>query len=216
MSQIFFTSDQHFGHRNVISLSNRPFEDLDAMTKALIGQHNEIVEQDDEVWHLGDFALDDRLVAPFLSKLRGRHHLVMGNHDRCHPCHKGHAREATRYKRHGFETVVTETELILSELGVVRLHHMPYIGDHYVRPDAPSIRYAEFRPKPGAETLLLHGHVHDRWLIRYDEKASKREEHHPPMVNVGVDVWKFAPVSAEQIAAALTRASWAMERKGSW
>ena len=80
----FFTSDQHFGHANIIAYSGRPFRDVAHMTEELVARHNAVVTDADDVWHLGDFSLDERLVARVLSRLRGRHHLVAGNHDTCH------------------------------------------------------------------------------------------------------------------------------------
>ena len=57
MSQIFFTSDHHFGHANIIQFSNRPFENVEAMNRAMIERWNEKVSPEDEVYHLGDFGL---------------------------------------------------------------------------------------------------------------------------------------------------------------
>ena len=80
---IFFTSDTHFGHGGALGLYRRPFASVAAMNKALVERWNETVGPDDEVWHLGDFAIRQRLpvVADLLARLNGRKHLVAGNND---------------------------------------------------------------------------------------------------------------------------------------
>jgi calcineurin-like phosphoesterase family protein len=78
----FFTADTHFQHRRIIDLCGRPFRDVDHMDETLIKNWNEVVSPDDEVWHLGDFAMGDQTrVGEILSRLNGRVHLVWGNHD---------------------------------------------------------------------------------------------------------------------------------------
>lgn len=57
IKNIFFTSDTHFGHRNIIKYSNRPFPDVEAMDDHLISQINAHVMEDDILWHLGDFSM---------------------------------------------------------------------------------------------------------------------------------------------------------------
>ena len=60
MPSIWFTSDTHFSHCNIIKYCNRPFKDVDEMNKILIQNWNNVVRPDDIVWHLGDFALGDK------------------------------------------------------------------------------------------------------------------------------------------------------------
>ena len=57
MSKIYFTSDHHFGHKNIIEFSRRPFKDVDEMDEILIRKWNEKVKPEDEVYHLGDVGL---------------------------------------------------------------------------------------------------------------------------------------------------------------
>jgi calcineurin-like phosphoesterase family protein len=80
---IFFTSDTHFGHGGALGLYRRPFASVAAMNEGLIERWNATVGQDDEVWHLGDFAIRQRpaVVVELLGRLRGCKHLVAGNND---------------------------------------------------------------------------------------------------------------------------------------
>ena len=56
---IWFTSDTHFGHENIIKYCDRPFASVEEMDEALIARWNEVVCPSDTVWHLGDFTLGD-------------------------------------------------------------------------------------------------------------------------------------------------------------
>lgn len=57
MSKLYFTSDHHFGHKNIIKFSERPFQDVHEMDEVLIQKWNEKVQPEDEVYHLGDVGL---------------------------------------------------------------------------------------------------------------------------------------------------------------
>ncbi|HVJ53859.1 MAG TPA: metallophosphoesterase family protein [Aliidongia sp.] len=79
---VWFTSDTHFGHENIIGYSSRPFACIDEMDAALIRNWNDRVAPDDEVWHLGDVAFRNaKATEGYLGQLNGRKHLVWGNHD---------------------------------------------------------------------------------------------------------------------------------------
>jgi calcineurin-like phosphoesterase family protein len=80
---IFFTSDTHFGHGGALGLYRRPFASLAAMNAALVERWNETVGRDDEIWHLGDFAIKQPApaVTEWLCRLNGKKHLVTGNND---------------------------------------------------------------------------------------------------------------------------------------
>lgn len=53
----WFTADLHLGHRNIIDHCGRPFRDAAAMNRSLIDRWNDVVDEGDDVWVLGDFAL---------------------------------------------------------------------------------------------------------------------------------------------------------------
>lgn len=80
---VFFTSDNHFGHAGALGRFRRPFASVREMDEAMITRWNAVVGAEDEVWHLGDFAV--RRTAPamaeLLAALAGRKHLVAGNND---------------------------------------------------------------------------------------------------------------------------------------
>jgi calcineurin-like phosphoesterase family protein len=80
--KIWFTSDHHFGHKNIIEFSKRPFASVDEMNVEMIKRWNEKVRQDDIVYHVGDFALmSPGKLRQLRSQLNGRICLITGNHE---------------------------------------------------------------------------------------------------------------------------------------
>ena len=186
---LWFTSDQHFGHANIIGYSDRPFAGVEAMDSALVEGWNDTVADGDEVWVLGDFALG-RIEAslPLAGSLRGRKHLLCGNHDRCWSGHGPRAEAwVGRYLAAGFDQV-HQGQVALDVGGhEVLACHFPYRGDSHDHD-----RYLDARPADQGQ-WLLHGHVHERWR--------QRER----MINVGVDAWDYRPVSATTLAELMER-----------
>lgn len=85
MSKIFFTSDTHWFHENILKYSNRPWKDVDSMTKGLIKNWNSVVGKNDIVYHLGDVAMGGKgrlnELRDVLFSLNGTIRLIKGNHD---------------------------------------------------------------------------------------------------------------------------------------
>jgi len=88
MKQIFFSSDHHFLHNNVIKYCNRPYENHEVMNEDLIQKWNAKVGKKDLVYYLGDFAIDKHKpqkvhtdLDSILNRLNGEKILVYGNHD---------------------------------------------------------------------------------------------------------------------------------------
>jgi calcineurin-like phosphoesterase family protein len=188
---VWFSSDLHLGHAAIIDHCWRPFHSVDAMNHALIDNWNDRVAADDTVWVLGDLALGNtRKTIQLCRELKGHKHLLAGNHDTCWHGHKRWRREVREYEAVGFTVwnadycnwlPSPEATEAFGEL--VIMSHFPYRGDHTAEE-----RYVEHRPLD-AGVLLLHGHVHGAWRVNGRQ------------VNVGVDVWGFAPVSVGELAA---------------
>lgn len=78
-----YTSDLHFGHRNVINFDKRPFQDVTDMDQMLIKLWNSRVSKEDHVYIVGDFAYrNDKTADWYLRQLKGHKHLIVGNHDK--------------------------------------------------------------------------------------------------------------------------------------
>ncbi len=186
---IYFTADHHFGHRNIIQYCARPFSSVDEMNEEMVHRWNNKVGIDDVVYYLGDFSLSKSLVVPFASRLNGKKILIMGNHDVCHPTHKKKAVEGMEiYKQAGFKDIVLETTIEIAGQNVI-LNHMPYLEEE-PKPQYKT-RFQNYRPKR-SDNWLIHGHVHEKWKTK------------DKMLNVGVDVWDFCPVSIEEIERIIT------------
>ena len=86
MTETFFISDTHFGHKNIIKFADangqviRPFESVEAMNEHMVEKWNSVVGKQDKVIHCGDFAFG-RPALEFGFRLNGIKHLVLGNHD---------------------------------------------------------------------------------------------------------------------------------------
>jgi calcineurin-like phosphoesterase family protein len=78
---VWFTSDTHFGHKRIIELAKRPFPigAVEEMDERLIRNWNDVVDINDDVYHLGDFSF--KKPSRYISRLNGRVHLIYGNHD---------------------------------------------------------------------------------------------------------------------------------------
>lgn len=176
MSSIWFTSDQHFDHKNIITYCGRPHADVTEMTEDIIGRFNLDVKDDDTTYHLGDFCFNPKNVEPILARLKGRHVLVAGNHDRCF----AKPGAVKLYIDAGFSEVhrrgffLDEHELLLSHypVQICQIDSQRRI----LQPSRESRGYA-----------CLHGHVHNQW--RY-----KRG-----LVNVGVDQQCYSPVHIDDV-----------------
>lgn len=80
---IFFTSDTHFGHANIIRYCNRPFKDVTEMNETIISNWNNKVKANDIVYHLGDFCFGSSHDAVnIINRLNGSIHLIKGNHEK--------------------------------------------------------------------------------------------------------------------------------------
>lgn len=185
---IYFTSDPHYYHINVIKYCNRPFSSVEEMNEMMIKYWNDTVTPEDTVYCLGDFSMAFRPVEVFTKRLNGTKYLVPGNHDFCHSYHKK-SRSADKRKEwtqkyvdNGWIVLPEQTTLDIPGVATVNMCHHPYELTH-----ASDDKYKDWRPHNDGRWLLC-GHVHQNW------KVVDR------MINVGVDVWDFKPVSVEEIS----------------
>jgi len=83
MGEIFFISDTHFNHKNIINLSRirrEKFNNIEEHDEALIENWNKVIRKRDTVWHLGD-VLFGKKTFEILTRLNGIKKLIKGNHD---------------------------------------------------------------------------------------------------------------------------------------
>ena len=175
---IWFTSDLHFGHRNILKFCKRPWETTDEMNADLIKNWNSVVKPDDLVFDLGDFAFaSNSKWKDLLSQLNGHHYLILGNHD------------ITRWPGDKimelFECV--SHQMILKIDGrTVYLNHYPYLcfGGAWRKPE-----YAVYQ---------LFGHTHSGPNCRGTD-TDRLVNLFPYQYDVGVDNNNYTPVSWQQV-----------------
>ncbi len=138
---IYFTSDTHFFHHNIIGYCDRPFLNIEMMNEAMIERWNKTVNPEDTVYHLGDFCMGnkDENCRIILPRLNGYKILIKGNHDR----------SLEQMKSYGFDET-HDNMFLQTEKGMAYLAHEP----------TPNGRWAE------TADFQLCGHVHDYWKVK--------------------------------------------------
>lgn len=164
--KMFFTADEHYLNKGIIHYCKRPYETPKEMTQDFIYRHNEIVSNDSDVWHLGDITLEgphraDYIRRNIIQQLKGKHHLVLGNHDEW---------KVQSYLKDAFLTVHSAFWFDYEDI-TFYLGHDPCM-------------YTVLENIPNA--YMLCGHVHKLFTYLLPEKR---------VINVGVDVWDYRPVS---------------------
>ena len=176
---IYFTSDLHLGHNNIIKLSDRPFRNIDEMNRALIQNWNAVVSPRDEIYILGDlsFRKNAEDVNEWLKKLNGIKYLIKGNHDKY--------LDSPDFEKQAFGWVKDYFVLPYNKIRFVLFHYPIHEWDGYFQ-----------------ETVHLHGHVHEKLIQGQHEQKERRA------INVGVDVSGFMPVSIDTVCDLAFNGKW--------
>lgn len=183
---VLFTSDLHLGHANIILTCGRNLEGcgenlatVDEMNDFLIRKWNEKVKEDDIVYILGDLSYRSSIsVKTYLKQLKGRKHLIVGNHD--FQWQKNIA-NINDY----FESV--------SDMKVIRLGEKLITLCHY-----PLLEWNGSRRAKNQQTSiswLIHGHIHNS----RDNVFEYIRDNLPCALNCGVDINGFEPVTFEEL-----------------
>lgn len=178
--QRWATSDEHFGHQNILTGWNdpekaRPFATMDDMVEGIIDRHNAVVRDGDEVYHLGDMfwrSFGFGRAISVMQRLHGQHFYILGNHD---------------------ELILDNPFTLQSQFSFVgdrlflkdKLNKYGIVLDHYAG-----------RVWQGSHkgSWQLYGHSH----------GNLPEEDYLSM-DVGVDSNNFTPVAFEDIAVRMTK-----------
>jgi len=169
-SNIWFSSDLHFGHKKVIQSSNRPFKSIEENDEVLIQNWNSVVKAKDTIYFLGDFAFCNKETAVKIrNRLNGQIFFIRGNHDR------------TAYQ-------------IKNMFGWFKDVYSLHINDqniwlsHYAHLVWPKMHYG---------TWHFFGHSHsslNKVIAETDVLKNKQ------MIDVGVDCWNYFPVNYDQLS----------------
>ena len=88
VKNIFFISDTHFGHANMLKFVNydgtrmRPFDSIEEVDELMIENWNKVVKPNDRIYHLGDVCYHCGNRDQIMQRLNGKKVLIKGNHDR--------------------------------------------------------------------------------------------------------------------------------------
>ncbi len=84
----FLISDTHFGHANILNFKRadgevlRKFHDVHHMNEYMINAWNQVVNEGDKVYHLGDVGFTSfTKLKEIFDRLKGTKVLIKGNHD---------------------------------------------------------------------------------------------------------------------------------------
>lgn len=180
---VFFTSDLHFGHENVLAFDNRPFSSVEKMNEELIARWNAKVRPGDIVYVLGDmiWKTEHCTAAELIKKLNGTKILIKGNHDRF--LHNADAKKCFAAIKDYEDIHVklidgTDRRVIMSH------YFIPFYNGHLYN------------------AIHLHGHSHvtdeaffEERMIKDFHKDGIRHESY----NVGCMYWDYEPVTLDEI-----------------
>ena len=167
---VWFSADQHFQHANIIRYSHRPFTNVAEMDERLVSNWNERVGPKDTVYHLGDLI--------FRATPQQAAELLSRLHGQICLVRGNHDAVAERHKER-FTWIKDLAEIKIADAGapdgwqrIVLCHYAMRVWNrsHY-----------------GTWSLFAHSH------------GSLPDDPHSLSLDVGVDVWNYAPVSYEEI-----------------
>ena len=170
---IFFTSDTHFGHANIIKYSERPFASREDMDEKLAMLWNCYVTDSDVVYHLGDVTLgNQRHAREYFAKLNGRIK-VLGNKWHHDKRWLKNSDVHQMYSNSLYRVEILPPIVVLTWPQIIVLSHYPM---------------AEWDRKHYG-SWHLHGHSHCKHVANPGELK----------MDVGVDCNNYTPVSIHQV-----------------
>ncbi len=166
---IYFISDTHFGHENVIRFCDRPFGNANEMNEALINNWNSKVKGHDTVYILGDMFFRCENVEEVLLQLKGKKHLIVGNHD---------SSWMNKVDLNKYFLSVNNMLETTDGIRAITLCHYPMLTwKHQMR------------------SFMIHGHIHNNTNADYFPLIVARDN----VLNAGVEINGYAPVTFEEL-----------------
>lgn len=183
---IFFISDLHIGHKNVIKFDGRPFADVDEMHVEMIKRWNSVVGPEDIVYFLGDLSFGrSDLTKWFIHSLNGKIYAITGNHDKLKDLRGlGRFEDVHEY---GTEIEVKDEDSLSSRGSG---GYQKIIMCHYPILSWNKSHYGSWQ---------LHGHCHGS-LIQHQQEFYKRR-----VMDVGCNCIDYTPISYEQVKGIMSK-----------
>ena len=172
---IWFTSDLHLGHSNVLAYCNRPWSMINEMDDGLIANINSLVKPGDTVYHLGDFCLTKRVdvIDDWLCRLNGEWRMIIGNHDQWVKRYD-RLSDAAKSKIKWIEHYAKRTFMVDGKKHQIIMSHFPML----------------FWENSHHGSIMLHGHSHGG-AQEYNKDVRR--------MDVGVDCHNWHPVLLENV-----------------
>lgn len=183
---IFFISDLHVGHANVIRFDGRPFKDTDEMHAEMIKRWNSVVGDDDIVYFLGDLSFaGSSLTKWFAYSLKGKIWAIAGNHDKISQLKSlGRFEDVHEY---GTEIGVKDEDSLASRGSQ---GYQKIVMSHYPILSWNKSHYGAWH---------LHGHCHGG-LVKTMPDYYKRK-----VMDVGCNMIDYTPISYSQVKAIMEK-----------
>ena len=185
---IFFISDLHIGHKNVIKFDNRPFKDVEEMHVEMIKRWNSVLTDDDVVYFLGDLSFSrDELTKWFIYSLKGKIHFIMGNHDKYKSISKFDRWE--NIHEYGTEINVEDKDSVSSRgsNGYQRI-----IMSHYPILSWNKAHYGSW---------MIHGHCHGSLMKSFPDYYKRK------VMDVGCNCIDYRPISYQEVKEMMSKKS---------
>lgn len=168
---IYFTADLHFNHDRAFVYAPRGFDNVEDMNETIIKNWNEIITDEDDIYVLGDLMLGDlEKGLECLSRLKGKIHIVRGNHD-----------TDRRWEAYKLASNVVEAAAAI---------YLKYGKFHFYLTHFPCMTGNLEKESLWQVTCNLYGHTHQKSNFYNDI---------PFMYHVGVDSHNCSPISIDQI-----------------
>lgn len=171
---VWFISDIHIAHKNIIRFANRPFGGVAEMDNVLLSNIQNTVKSQDVVFHLGDLSFSRGAIERIVPKLPGTWYWIRGNHDK--PLEK-YLRDTTGEELYDLLNIVVDGQAIT-------LCHYPMISwlkSHY------------------GTSWQLYGHHHWRTFNPDLDNPVQKILFGGKKLNMAVENWNYRPASFQQV-----------------
>lgn len=175
MKNIFFISDTHFGHANMLTFINydgtrmRPFSSVEECDELMIENWNKVVKPTDRIFHLGDVVYKCKNRDEIMQRLNGEKILIKGNHDK-------------------------------DQLGWYMKYFKDIRGTHHIDGNYLLGHFPIHPDSKGRFVRQLHGHIHAQTVMKSSlVHCGFVREPDPWYRNCCVEVNNYAPVPFELI-----------------
>ena len=177
---IFFISDTHFGHANMITFLNydgtrmRPFSSVEECDELMIENWNSLVGPKDRIFHLGDVVYKCKNRDEIMQRLNGEKILIKGNHDR-------------------------------DQLGWYMKYFKDIRGTHHIDGNYLLGHFPVHPDSKGRFVRQLHGHIHAQTVMKHEPYINPFGEIIEELIpdpwyrNCCVEVNNYSPIPFELV-----------------